>query len=95
MKITRLLNSFILIPGQDIVKNLLAFFRFTETDACTILSAYGFHGFEVGRLQNDRANKPKETSEMPDFQVYCPDEFGIPRTIPERESPEPAQTLLA
>ena len=78
MKIKLFLNSFMLITGQDIVKNLQAFFRFTETDACTILSAYGFHGFEIGRLQNDRANSQKEISEMPDFQVYTSDEFGIP-----------------
>ena len=78
MKKTRLLISFVLIRGRGIVKNFLALFRFTETDACTILSAYGFHGFEVDRLQNERANEQQETPEMREFQVYYSDEFRGP-----------------
>jgi hypothetical protein len=63
MKKTRLLNSFFLIPGRDIIKNFLAFFlTFTEADACTLLSAYGLHGLEVDRLQNNRSNEQKDGS---------------------------------
>jgi hypothetical protein len=61
MKNTHLLNSIFFIPARDIVKNFCAFFRFTERDACTLLSAYGLHALEVNRLQNDRPNERKET----------------------------------
>ena len=65
MKKTRLLNSFVLARGRDLVRHFLAFFRFTETDACTLLSAYGLHGFEVDRLQNEPANEQRELGESP------------------------------
>src|ERR1700676_4630010 len=65
MKKTRLLNSFVLARGRDLLRHFLAFFRFTETDACTLLSAYGLHGFEVNRLQNERAHEKKELGETP------------------------------
>jgi hypothetical protein len=61
MKNTHLLNSIFFIRARDIVKNFCAFFRFTERDACTLLSAYGLHALEVDRLQNDRPNERKET----------------------------------
>jgi hypothetical protein len=62
MKKTHFLSSFFLARGRGLVRSFLAFFRFTETDACTLLSAYGLHGLEVDRLQNDRANEQKELS---------------------------------
>jgi hypothetical protein len=61
MKKLNLLNSFPLVPGRDIVKNFLAFFRFTEADACTLLSAYGLDILDVDRLQNNRSDEKKET----------------------------------
>jgi hypothetical protein len=61
MKKTRLRNSYFLIPGRDIVKKFLAFFQFTEADACTLLSVYGVHALEVDRLQNNRSNEPDQS----------------------------------
>ena len=63
MKKTGLLNSFFLIPGREIVKNLAAFFRFTEADGCTLVSAYGLQVLKVDHLQNNPANEQKETGE--------------------------------
>ena len=61
MKKTRLIKSFFLISGRDIVKKFMAFFRFTEADACTLLSVYGVHALEVDRLQNNRLNEPDQS----------------------------------
>jgi hypothetical protein len=61
MRKTDLLKSFFLIPGRDIVKNFLAFFRFTEADARTLLSAYGLDALDVDRLQNNRSDEQRET----------------------------------
>jgi hypothetical protein len=61
MRKTNLLNSFFLIPGRDIVKNLLAFFRFTEADARTLLSAYGLDALDVDPQQNNRSDERRET----------------------------------
>jgi hypothetical protein len=58
---TLLLNSFFSIPDRDIGKNFLAFFRFTEADACTLLFAYGLHALEENRLQNNRSNEPYQS----------------------------------
>ena len=77
MKRTRTLNSFFLIPGRDLVKNLLAFFRFTETDACALLSAYGIHSLAVDRLQNTRSNEQKETGSP--MQIREP--ISAPRSL--------------
>ena len=38
------------------VKACLAFLKFNEADACTLLSAYGLCAFEVDRLQDDRSS---------------------------------------
>jgi hypothetical protein len=62
MKATRLLKSFFLISVRGIVRNLAAFFRFTEEDACALLSAYGFHALDADSLQNSRPNVQKEPS---------------------------------
>jgi len=51
----------LLISIRRIVQDFLAFFRFTEADACTILSAYGLHANEVDGLQNNRPNEQEET----------------------------------
>ena len=63
MKKTRLLNSFFLIPGRETVKNLAAFFRFTEADGFTLVSAYGLQVLKVDHLQNNPANEQKEAGE--------------------------------
>jgi hypothetical protein len=55
-----LLNSVFLAHGRNLVRHFLAFFRFTETDARTLLSAYGLHGFEIDHLQNESADEQKE-----------------------------------
>jgi hypothetical protein len=60
MKTTGLLNSFLLIAVREMVQDFLAFFRFTEADACVLLSAHGFYAVEVDRLQNS-PNEQKET----------------------------------
>ena len=72
MKKTRLLNSFFLIPGREIVKNLAAFFRFTEADGFTLVSAYGLQVLKVDHLKP--ANEQKEAGEG----------SGSYLTIPER-----------
>ena len=69
MKKTRLINSFFLISGRDIVKKFLAFFRFTEADACTLLSAYGVHALEVDRLHNNRSNEPDQSPKVSPLPV--------------------------
>jgi hypothetical protein len=66
MKTPRLFNSVFLISVRNIVQDFLAFFRFTEADACALLSAYGLHALEVDRLQNNRPNEHKETSGAPE-----------------------------
>jgi hypothetical protein len=60
MKTTGLRNFFLFICVRSIVQDFLAFFRFTEADACTILSAYGLHAPEVDRLKNNRPNEQEE-----------------------------------
>jgi hypothetical protein len=61
MKKSNILNSFLLVSGRDIVKNSLAFCRFTEADARTLLCAYGLDIVVVDRLQNNRSDEEKET----------------------------------
>ena len=61
MKTTSLRNFFLSISVRSIVQDFLAFFRFTEADAWTILSAYGMHALEVDRLKNNRPNEQEET----------------------------------
>jgi hypothetical protein len=36
------------------IETLWGVFRFTEVDAVTLLSAYGFHALEIERLQSER-----------------------------------------
>lgn len=62
MKKTRLLNILFLIPGRDILRNFLALLRFTEADACTLLTAYGLHALEVDHLLNNRSNEATKTA---------------------------------
>jgi|ERR1700756_4339444 hypothetical protein len=62
MKTTGLNNSFLLVSVRRIVRDFLAFFRFTEADACALLSAYGRYALEVDRLQKSRPIVQKETS---------------------------------
>jgi hypothetical protein len=63
MKKTGLLYSFFLISGREIVKNLAAFFRFTEAGGCNLVSAYGLQVLKLDQLQNNPANEQKETGE--------------------------------
>jgi len=60
MKTTGLRNLFLLVFVQRIAQDFLALFRFTEADACSVLSAYGLHNLEVDRLQNNRPNEQEE-----------------------------------
>jgi hypothetical protein len=60
MKTIGLRNFFPLVFVQRIAQDFLALFRFTEADACSILSAYGLHNLEVDRLQNNRPNEQEE-----------------------------------
>jgi hypothetical protein len=62
MKTTGLPNSSLFVSVRRKVQDFLAFFRFTEADACTILSAYGLHALEVDRLQNNRPIVQKKTN---------------------------------
>lgn len=62
MKITRLVNSSFLISVRSIIQDFLGLFRFTEADACALLSAYGLTTLEVDRLQNNHPNEQKQTS---------------------------------
>ena len=64
MKTTGLRNFFLLVFVRRIAQDFLAFFRFTEADACSILSAYGLHNLEVERLQNNRPNEQEERVEV-------------------------------
>ncbi len=90
MNKTRPLNSFFLIPGRAIVKTFLGFCRFTAADASTLLSAYGFHAFELDRLQNNRLNGQKETdSSMQNRETNLPGPF-VPFTMFSRGSMDTA-----
>ena len=60
MKITHLVNSLFSISARII--DFLALFRFTEADACALLSAYGLNTLEVDRPQNNRPNEQRPTS---------------------------------
>jgi hypothetical protein len=60
MKITHLVNSLFSISARII--DFLALFRFTEADACALLSAYGLNTLEVDRPQNNRPNEQRQTS---------------------------------
>ncbi len=60
MEILRLVKSFFLISVRSM--DFLALFRFTEADACALLSAYGLNTLEVDRLQNNRPNDQRQTS---------------------------------
>jgi hypothetical protein len=82
MKTLRLLNSFFLSCLRSIVQDFLAFFRFSEADACALLSAYGLHALEVDRLQNNRPNEHKETSGNSEKIIYCKRLGHPPRPIP-------------
>jgi hypothetical protein len=62
MKTRGFSDSSILTFVRRIVQDLLALFRFTETDASTLLSAYGLSFLEVDRLQYNRPNEQKERS---------------------------------
>jgi hypothetical protein len=64
MKTTGRRNFLLLISVRSIVQDFLAFFRFTEADACTILSAYGLHAFEVDRLKNEGLSEQEKTDEL-------------------------------
>lgn len=59
MRAIRCLSSFFSRFLQRIVQEFLALFRFTETDACAILSAYGLHPFETDRLQGNHPEQPE------------------------------------
>jgi hypothetical protein len=63
MKTTGLRNFFLLISVRRIAQDFLAFFRFTEADAFSILSAYGLHTLGVDRLPNNRPNEQEEKGE--------------------------------
>jgi len=60
MKTTGLHNSLVLIAARELVQDFLAFFRFTEADACALLSAYGLYALEIDHQQNS-SNEQKET----------------------------------
>jgi hypothetical protein len=60
MKTTGLRNFFLFISVGRIAQDFLTFFRFTEADAFSILSAYGLHILEVDRLQDNRLNEQEE-----------------------------------
>ena len=60
MKTTGLRNALLLIAVREIVQDFLAFFRFTEAEACGLLSAHASHALEADRLQNS-PNEQKET----------------------------------
>ena len=68
---------------QRIVQEFLALFRFTETDARAILSAYAFYPFEVNPLQSDclkqaeSASKKKVARAQPMAQPTGPLPIGI------------------
>ena len=64
--VTRCLSSFFSPFLQRLVQEFLALFRFTETDACAILSAYGFYPFEINPLQSDRPKQAESASEGKD-----------------------------
>jgi hypothetical protein len=86
MNKTRPLNSFFLIAGRDIVKTLLGFFRFTAADACTLLSAYGFHALELDRLQNNRSNELRPSIQFliapqPRDEAPCVMKGAIPPSV--------------
>jgi hypothetical protein len=70
MKTTGLCNFFLSISVRGIVQDFLAFFRFTEADACTILSAYGLYAPGVDRLKNNLPNEQEETDgSLPSFEA--------------------------
>ena len=60
MKITHLVKSLFSISARII--DFLALFRFTEADACALLSAYGLNTLEVDRPQDNRPNEQRPTS---------------------------------
>jgi hypothetical protein len=60
MKTTGFSDSSILSSVRRIVEDFLALFRFTETDASNLLSAYGLSFLEVDRLQYNRPNEQRE-----------------------------------
>ena len=68
----------------------LGFCRFTAADASTLLSAYGFHAFELDRLQNNRSNGQKETdSPTQNRETNLPGPF-VPFTMFSRGSMDTA-----
>ena len=62
MTAIRCLSSFSSRFLQRIVQEFLALFRFTEKDACIILSAYGLHPFEIHRLQSNHPEPAESAS---------------------------------
>ncbi|MBV8414348.1 MAG: hypothetical protein JO251_03970 [Verrucomicrobia bacterium] len=71
MKTMRLFNSCLLPFIRSIVQKFVAFFRFTEADASVLLSAYGLHGLELDRRQNNYPNEPKEASGGMEALSHC------------------------
>ena len=58
----RCLSCFFSGFWQRLAQEFLAFFRFTEADARTILSAYGLPAFEIDRLESDRLEQAESPS---------------------------------
>ena len=62
MTVTRCLSSFFSRFLQRMVQEFLALFRFSETGARAISSAYGFHPFKIDRLQSNRPKQAESAS---------------------------------
>jgi hypothetical protein len=82
MKTTSRRNFLLSISVRSIVRDFLAFFRFTEADACTILSAYGLHAFEVDRLKNERLIEQEKTDGIGDGTPSKADRRASPGAMP-------------
>jgi hypothetical protein len=52
----------LLASVRNMVRNVLAFFRGTEADACALLSAYGLYALELDRLQDKRSIEERASS---------------------------------
>src|ERR1700733_8007970 len=63
MKTAWLLEARFLKALRSMVRGFVAFFQFTEADACVLLSAYGLNSFEIDRLQNSCPGQPENASE--------------------------------
>jgi hypothetical protein len=82
MKTTGFSDSSILSSVRRIVEDFLALFRFTETDASTLLSAYGLSLLEVDRLQYNRPNEQRERGGSLDTVSHCKPVSEPPAPIP-------------